>query len=304
MAFENDIKRIDKRDWSKLCDKWLSFIPSFSYPGEAPEHQILDFVGLEAIYHKTQSAQGGLKIDVPLLRQEVLREAIYFVHKSTHVCGAANIHLENGALSWAISSAYQSSFFALKGILGLLGLSFPRINTSLMVDCFPEEEKLSSKQRKRGEIPRQEFKFVVLPKLSHKHMWQIFQRVLYVSKIELWREEIVSYLRHIDIDKFSEQRNSLHYKNDFWLFPEDLFKRVFDPSFGVFENLFTEANYDRMDSKKDFSFILNYILLKFAIDLIKDLGKNATSINEEYNVILNTLKEGIHTRFLSCVNLD
>ncbi len=304
MAFENDIKRIDRRDWSKLCDKWLSFIPSYNFPGEAPEHEILDFVGIETIYRKTQSARGELKFDVPFLRQEVLREAIYFVHKSTHVCGAANIHLENGALSWAISSAYQSSFFALKGILGLLGLSFPRINTALMIDCFPEEEKLSSNQRKRGEIPKQEFKFVVLPKLSHKHMWQIFQRVLYVSRIEIWRDEIVLYLREIHIDKFAEQRNSLHYKNDFWLFPEDLFKRVHDPYFGVFENLFSETKYDSMDNKKDFSFFLNYILLKFALDLIKDLSRNAVSIKDEYNVIMNTLKEGIHNRFLSCVNID
>lgn len=301
MAFENDIKRIERRDWSKLREKWLSFIPSYNYPGETPAHEILDFVGLESIYLKTNSAPGELKMDVPLLRQEVLREGIYFVHKATHVCGAANIHVENGAITWGISSAYQSSFFALKGILGLLGLSFPRINQALMIDCFPEEEKLSSKQRKRGEKPKQEFKFVTLPKLSHKHMWQIFQRVLNVSNVEIWQSEVVEYLSNLGVDEFAEQRNSLHYKNNFWLLPEDLFKRVFDSSFGIAKDLFSEKSYDEMRRRKDFSFIINYMLLKLAIDLIKDLGENATSINDEYNVILNTLAEGIHGRFLASV---
>jgi len=302
MAFENNVKRIDQREWKVVRDKWLSYIPDFDTPGAPPAHQILEFVGLDAIFKKTQITPGEFKQDVPFLRQEVLREAIFFLHKATHVCGAANIHLDNGALSWSISSAYQSSFFALKGILGLLGLSFPRINTALMIDCFPEEEKLSNKQRKRGEKPKPEFKFVVFPKLSHTHMWQIFQRVLNSSTVEIWKEEMILCLSKLHIDQFAQQRNSLHYVNNFWLFPGDLFNRMFDPAFGIDVDLFKNLDSDKLQKRSDFSFILNYIMLKFGIDLLKDLSENATAVKAEYDLIQITLTEGIHKRFLASVS--
>lgn len=301
MAFDKVVKRIDQRDWENIREKWLSYIPDYDFPGQSPAHQILEFVGLNSIFQKTSASPGEYKTEVPLLRQEILREAIYFIHKATHVCGTANIHLENGVLSWGISSAYQSAFFALKGILGLLGLSFPRINSALMIDCFPAEEKLSSNQRKRGEKPKPELKFVILPTLTHTHMWQIFQRVLSVSKVSIWKPEIIDYLRNLNVSQFAEQRNSLHYINNYWLFPEDLYERIFDDSFGIDNTLFNKEEYGSLHNRKDFSFILNYILLKFSYDLINDVGRYSTSVKAEYDLIQNTLLEGIHKRYLQSV---
>ncbi len=263
MAFENDIKRIDHRNWEDVRNKWLSNIPLYNYSGEIPEHELFEFNGLDEIYRKTNQTPGEYKSEVPNLRSEVLREAIFFIHKATHVCGTAIIHLENGVLSWAISSAYQSSFFALKGILGLVGLSFPRINKSLMIDCFPEEEQLSRNKLKQGIVPKKELKFVILSELTHKHLWQIFQRVLRVSKISILEEKVITFLINLDVEEFSKQRNALHYKNNYWLFPKDLFERVYDENFGLNENLFSELNEKFDSSKNDFSFFICYILLKF-----------------------------------------
>lgn len=297
MSFDNYLKRIDHRDWNKIRSKWLNYIPDNEFPGQVPEHEILDFFGLEAFYQKANNPQKEYKEEVPFLRREILREAIYFIHKSTHVCGAANIHIENGALSWSISSAYQSTFFALKGILGLLGLSFPRINAALMIDCFPEEERLSKNQIKRRELPKPELKFVVFPKLSHTHMWQIFQRVLNVSEIDIWNDDILTFLRKLPDNKFAEQRNALHYINNYWLYPDDLYKRVFDDSFGVDEEILSRKEWHTINDRKDFSILLNYIFLKFSIHLLEDLSTLSTSIQDELELIKETMKEGIHTRF-------
>lgn len=305
MAVDKDIKKIDRRNWEKVKGIWLSSIPHFNYPGAAPDHEIRDIIDLPNLYSKTKQNQNAYFYDIPNLRSEILREGIYFSHKATHVCGTSIVHLNNGILSWAISSAYQASFFSVKAILNLLGLTFLRVNyKSLMIDCFPQEEQLSKNKIKQGFIPKQEMKFCIFDDLTHMQYWEVFQRILRIAELPLLDERIKRFLLQITPEQFVAQRNNLHYVSNYWLRKEDLFKRIFDNNFGVRENLIELLDKEIRNEQSDFSVFVCYLLLKLNIELIKSLSELSEEIKNEYDLIIKTLNEGIHDRLHHSISLD
>jgi hypothetical protein len=299
----NEFKKIDERSWEKIRGKWLNHIPNFSNPGEVPSHTIGEILDLDAYYKEAKNQQGSFTGEVENLRSEILREAIFFAHKAIHVSGTAIVHLNNGILSWGISSSYQASFFSLKSIFGLLGLIFPRINhKTLMIDSFPKEEQLSKSKIKQGILPKQEIKFTIFPDLTHTQHWEIFQRLLRVTEIDFLDESYVNLMTQLEAEDFVSQRNNLHYVNNYWLITNDLFERVFDPSFGVRADLISNIYYAKT-GQKDFTFLFSHLIIKLNVDLIRSLGELSESIKNEYDLIRKTLNEGIHDRLLNSVTL-
>ncbi|WP_346316529.1 HEPN domain-containing protein [Chitinophaga sp. YIM B06452] len=298
---ESAIKKIDGRDWAVQLQKWAQYIPSIDKAGEPPAYELSKFGGLSEIYAKVDESQGSYSEDIPVLRSEVLREAIYLIHKGIHVSGAAFLHLESGVTSWALSNAYQSSFFLLKGILAALGLSFPRLSKILLIDCFPKEEELSRSAIKKGRSPKVEIKFQIFNELSHVEYWEILQRVLRVSTIGSWPEEFVSYIIKIKADQFVHERNNLHYKNHYWTFPADLFERLVDPAFGVNNRFLTDYEVIMDSSEHQYSFFINYSLLYMGLILIKDISELSKDIQEEYHLMIKTIKSGSHNRLLESI---
>lgn len=151
-------------------------------------------------------------------------------------------------------------------------------------------------------LPKCELKFVIFDDLGHKHFWQIFQRVLRVSKIDIWPAGTIDYFKGLNPNDFSDQRNSLHYRNNYWLIPKDLFIRVFDGNFGVRENLISKLD-DSLVEKNDFSILVSYLLLDLGLILLKDLSSLTEIINGEYDLMNKTLSTGIHHRYLTSINI-
>jgi hypothetical protein len=301
MSFATTIKRIDPRNWDEIKAKWLSYSPTIYSPGEPPQDEIFSFVGLPDLLLKAKKNPEHHE-EVSGLRQEILREGFYFLHKSVHVCGCAISHLNNGILSWSISSAYQSSFFSLKGILCLLGLSFPRINNeTLLIDSFPKGQELTKSQIKKGITPLKEMKFIAFQKaLGHEPLWEIFQRVLRVLNIAILDEQVVNFLKNLNPKDFTKQRNSIHYKNSYWLIPEDLFHRIYNDDFGAKVDLINKLDQDIVDCD-DLSVYISYLMLYIGLTLLKDLSEISNIAAEEFKLIQTTISEGIHNRYLISV---
>jgi hypothetical protein len=266
-------------------------------------HQISEFSGLDRIYNQAKEFRIEYRQEVPHLRGEILREGVFCIHKAVHVCGAAITHVDNGILSWSLTSAYQSSFFSLKGILCLLGLSFPLMGMkNLMVDCFPEQKTLSRSHLKKYGVDN-DLKFLIFDKLNHKHFWEILQRVIRVTDIDLWDENISIVFSKIDSERFGRERNSIHYRNNYWP-NDDLFKRNFDDSFAIKRDMLGNLEETLNSSSKNLSFYVCYLLLSMAIILIKDLGINAKSINSEHDKIIETLSAGDYRRLFETIPVE
>jgi hypothetical protein len=301
---ETSIKKIQARDWDSIVLKWAAYIPEFTTPGDSPPFELTKFGGLLDVYSRAAADKVEYREEVALLRQEILREGIYLIHKSIHVSAAALLHVENGFKSWALSNAYQSSFFAVKGILALLGLSFPRMSKILMIDCFPKDEELSKSALKKGRIPKVDIRFNVLNELSHVEYWQILQRIIRVSNIPCWQPNILEYIKHLPPEKFVQERNSLHYKNHYWTFPKDLFNVLLDRTFGIDPELLAEYG-DVMDNcEHQYDLFINYTLILLALKLVSGIATLSADISEEYNLMLATIRNGFHFRMLSTLGPD
>jgi len=304
MAFEKDLKKIDHRSWNYIRDKWLGYLPEINPPGNAPDEEIADLLDIEEIAGQASIAAGlQIRKEVTYLRSEIFREGIYLFHKASNVNNSGLFHIENGILSWSISSAYHSSFFSLKSILCLLGLSFPRVkskNKCLMIDCFPENEKLSSKQKKNNYQPPPELKFLLMSDIGHEHYWSILQRVIRVSNIPIWDQEITKYLISFNPSDFTIQRNSIHYKNNFWLIVEDLFTRKQEPNFAHFTNLFNSISKIKKENL-DYSFLISFLLLHLSYTLIKDISTVAPILSEEFGLINNYLADESNIRMVKSI---
>ncbi|MFT3845915.1 MAG: hypothetical protein QM725_12745 [Lacibacter sp.] len=299
---EVNIKKIDERNWKLIKSKWLAYIPDITTPGEAPSYELKKFYGLQDLYSKTANNKMPYFEEVASLRSAILWEGLYLTHKSLHVIGSAILHLDNGITSWSLTNAYQSSFFAVKAIISILGLSFPQLSKPFMIDCFPKGEELTRSQLKKGRLPKTELKFAIFNDLSHVEHWEILQRILYVSSIGCWDEEVIEYLKNLSPEKFVEERNKLHYINNYWTVPNDLFVPRVNSSFA--ENQDFTSDYDNLMNKCGIQhpFFLNYTLIRMVLALIKDLAELSNIINDEYSLMLKTIRNGMHARFLNSID--
>jgi len=300
---ELNIKKIDGRDWESIKNKWLAYIPNIVTPGAAPSIELKKFFGLQDLYSKTADANKAPYFEeVVSLRSAILWEGLYLTHKAIHVIGSANIHLDNGITSWSLPNAYQASFFTIKAIISLLGISFPQLSKPFMIDCFPKGEELTRSQLKKGRVPKTELKFLIFNDLSHVEHWEILQRILFVSTVNCWDEDVIEYLKTMPGEKFVEERNNLHYVNNYWTFPQDLFVPNIIPSFAESQDFTTDYKEFITKCEHQHSFFLNYTLIKMALSLVKDLGSLSNTVNDEYQLMLTSIQTGMHSRFLNSID--
>lgn len=293
MSFETDLKKIDSRDWDVIRTKWLNYLPTIVPPGQVPSEEISELGIVEETATQASLLPGNqIRKEVNHLRSEVFREGVFLFHKASNVNGGGLFHVDNGMLSWSVSSAYHSSFFSLKSLLCLLGLSFPRVkskNKCLMIDCFPEDEKLSSKQIKKGYQPPPELKFLLMTDIGHEHYWEILQRVLRVSKVSVWDNEIIECLVDFNPKDYTFQRNSIHYINNYWLILDDLFSKKTDLNFALFGDIKTTISTINKETM-DYSFFISYVLLNLTYLLIKSLSEVAPILDDEFKLINKCLQ--------------
>lgn len=302
MNFEKKLKRIDHRNWETIRGEWFQYLPNIQIPGQAPDFEISEIIGLDDIILKIPD-DGEYKFELLGLREAIFHEGIYLLHKAMHVLGSAEVHINNGILSWSLSSGYHSAFFAVRAIICFLGISIAEVNDKMiLIDIWPEPEKLSKTKMKKGYTPKAETKFLRMPRLQHFHIWEIFQRILRVLTIDIWEQNFINFLITLKPKEFAWQRNTLHYKNNKWMF-NDLHNPINNPSFSVRKNLIEDI--ETIDpTSDDFSVILGYLLSNFGYLLLKDIASNVPIISGEFELIKNTLTQSSYTRFISTLPIN
>lgn len=275
-------------------------MPTIDPTGSAPDHAVYEHLGFPDVADKLikeRSGEGSHREEIPGLRESAFWESTFLLHKASHVIGAAEFHADNGILTWSLSSAYHGGLFAAKAIMGLLGISIPEYNGRvIVVDFFPEPRKLSSRERKLRLEPEPEMEFYLAGKrFDHASIWQTFLRVIRVSKVEVWDDEVIGYFRNLNVSAFAHQRNRIHYWNHFWLL-NDLHNRLADDNFGLDTNRLTTKSFSNSD-EADFSLLVCQILLRLGYLLLNDVGSYSKKVKKELALFSGNLNDVKHPKY-------
>lgn len=300
MTFQRKVSRIDRRSWDEVRDGWLNYLPSISISGQPPDFNISELPYIQQVVRKVPET-GEYHEELPGLREAILHEGLFLLHKATNTSGATEIQIDNGILTWSLSSGYHSAFFSAKAIMSLLGISYIELNgRTVMIDVWPRPENISKSKLRKGVVQQCIPKFVRMPNLQHFQIWTLFQRALRTLNIGIWERQLINFLIQINPKYFARQRNTIHYSNNSW-FHSDLHKPIISKDFGVTDTLLSDIVFIEPDSD-DFSIILAFILLNFGILLVKDIASIAPRIRPEYVLLEQKLLESRHARFRKTIN--
>ena len=303
MSFETNLKRIDWRNWIDIKEKWLSNLPFIDPPGKAPEIQISELTDLYFIVKELKTT-GEFKSEYTPLREAIFREAIFLFHKAISISSCSELNISNGFITWSVSNSYHSSFFCMKCILGLLGITLPRIaGTDILIDIYPKLDQLSRNKLKKGIKHEPTMKYLKFGSLKHFDIWQIFQRTINVLSIEIWDKRLVGFLKSLNPLLFAKQRNSIHYYNNFWIY-NDLFDPLLNHNIFNYSQIFYDIENASFDSRNDFSIFISYILIGLAYNLLKDLSLDAPILKAEIELIDKTMDSKFHLGYKNIFDLN
>jgi hypothetical protein len=293
--WEREAKKLLARAWTDLRVLWLDVAPTSPLLGEAPEYELGEIASVVSAVSGVDE-RTGLRLDVEPdgLREAMLCEAVYLLHKAAHVIGAARIHVERGILTWSLSSAYQAAAFAMRSILMLLGVAVVEVgNRAYMVDVWSPVSPRGTSKKQRQAPPAVEMHKVM--RADHKAMWIIFRRMLRVAKVppDVWPTAIAVELEQLQPGDFARQRNRLHYRNCHWPL-DDLHACRHSESFGILKDGFFADEASTFDADADdFSLTLGLTLVFFAIRLTRDLGSTSNVLADEVALVRSWLEQDV-----------
>ena len=219
MALEHKLAYIRRRNWKDIRSSWMQHIPQFLSLAPKPDP------GLEKLETLKKDTLPK-KFDLPMtvtdpdgIRSNALWEAVFLFHKCAHTSLAAQRLGEQGMHSWAIFNAYHSAYLGAKGIaemLGVVALDIPGRPTVLL-DFFPESEP--PLKAKRPVLVEKFNEVTVIPlehDLDQQGLWQMFQRLIRVSNVSCWSQQLHKDLKNIAHTKITPPRNAFLYKAQHW----------------------------------------------------------------------------------------
>lgn len=221
-----DAEKIQQRPWDEIRHEWMNYVPERKSPWPVPDHEVYELPSLELLLNNLGGPKGRdstVEEEIAGLRTAVLQEAVISIHKAGNALRAAAQEGGSGYRTWSRSTAYHAAFFAMRGVLGLLGVilfSGGDRKKDYQADLWAPRAKgrkpRSTESRFAVRIIRRELG------IQHKEMWAVFSRVLRVTKIDpsLWPLLARDPLKTMDPGRFSRVRHQIHYRSAGWLFDD------------------------------------------------------------------------------------
>lgn len=136
--YEDVIEKINGRSADQLTNGWLAHVPELGTIGLNPASamEVREELLKPCFPEATQERPAVVQISG--IRDAILHEGIYLLHKATHVEMLCARNMQHGRYTWAVSDAYQASLFALSAFLAINGIVFVRDNNDhIIVDAWP-----------------------------------------------------------------------------------------------------------------------------------------------------------------------
>ncbi len=289
--WERKASNLMAREWRDIKNAWLGYIPTIDPPGRVPDSPLADLPTLRSQVVDVGQQPKEVMEEIVGLREGVLIEGLFLLHKAANVLGCAQVDVAKGLRSWALSNAYQSAFFSMKSITHILGVAVAEVqNNSILIDIWRPPQR----RRKGGTGSTYNVLLQNGKRFEHRQMWAIFQRMIRVTKgLEtVLTKENATALIELDISDFATQRNSLHYRIA-WPF-NDLHRCVVKPGFGVYEGGIVDGTALSDLERDDFSIVLGIVLLRMGYRMVYEIARTATGLNSELDVLRNWLRGDCH----------
>lgn len=298
MEISHLCKRIGKKNWDDLHSLWLNYLPQINFPLDNlpdPSSSLDNLktikVEIEKIEKESTNRVHYYRVDG--LPQLAFQEAVILFYKALNVIKYSQWGLDGGFKTWSVADAYQSSYFALKCLLNLIGVHICRIESKdLLCDFQPDFNGL-----KRKEIisRRENFEWQIhlYKQFEHWEMWTLLQRMVYIFRSEIVDKKVLYFLARIEPKDFAKQRNKIIYFNSSWLFG-DLKDYLFDKDFTIRLIDFDE----NIASDDDFSVIIAYSLIKICYILFKTLADSSRLFDQELQQINHLINDEKNHRYI------
>jgi len=284
---DRDAERVSIRNWDDIRSAWLDYIPNHNSPWPIPEHDIHELPSLQGELsafkspHQHDIDTETIEHEIVGLRAAVLHEATILVHKASHVLRVMGDEASQGYRTWSRSSAYHSAFFAMRGVLGILG-----------VVVVPSEHRRRDFQidiwapRRRKDVGPADSRFAVriVPRdaVQHKELWSLFHRVLCASKVDgsIWPYAGNDVLKRLSVTDFSIVRHRLHYRSTGWIY-NDLSDTSERESLDTLADDVLQLRFLGNPEDAKFPVSLALHILSLGVALLADLGKDTPKVQAE-----------------------
>ncbi len=304
MSFQQTVSRIGKKDWSILLNLWSDFLPKIEFPIVDAPPPTSEIPSLEAAKERIIQIEKNSTIKdhhftIPGLHVLIFVEAVYLFYKFLNVLKSAQSNTLNGFKTWSVATAYQASYFGLKCFLDIVGIHSTRVaNRDILIDLYPSYSGLTRKEAKRRRDDY-EIQIQLTGQLVHYEYWQIFQRILRISRNLPLEERLVRFLASLEPTVFARQRNSIIYYNTQWLFT-DLKEALIHPDFAV-KKIMDEEDviYDTEDDA--FTTINAFLLLYLCYSLFREIARTNPNFAQEFDVLtlcMDDDKNALYHRFV------
>ncbi len=276
--------KVTARHWDeRIIEQWLDFVPVHWPTATPPSLRLSEHVDL---CHRLstvdrEAAEVYISDEIEGVREVLLAESIFWYHKALHVLHATSHRVASGLVSWPISESYHSAFFSLHSLLGFLGVSFLEVSgVNFIVDVWPTPRR-KAKKRNRVSIGSETIAVVPCMPPLHRHRWGVLQRVLNTGKVQGWSVDSISFISSLAIEDFSNHRNRIHYRSNFW--PADDLYETIVPKFPI------PKDEVRPESHL-FSLNVAVLLSELCLVLLSDLSRVARQLRDD--AVLATQRVG------------
>ncbi len=178
--FIQKTKKLRERSWKELRALWMRHQDAASHPGEAPVDEINEMLSLkQAVIAAKDQHPVDLEEPIEGLRSYVLKLGFFYCQKAAHNLTSARLSSNCKYGCASLYQAYETAFFACKGVCALLGVidvTYFGTKTFYIVDTCAERVKGSS-----SVLGYEHYTRVVNTErisINHKESWAILKRLL------------------------------------------------------------------------------------------------------------------------------
>jgi len=208
-------KKLPPRNWMKLRDYWLGYLPQINFDLVYPQPTLWELPDFERTLGATRKEE--IVEYIPGVREAIFREAVILARKLAYCWSIAQMSAGRGRQTWTAVAAYEASFYGAKSFCYMLGFASLGRDSKFYLDAFYESTIRVNKQK----VARLDLQTHNLQsRLEHSILWAITERLFNTTTFGTNFYQTHRALRTVDWSTFSTYRNRIMYVGSFWPFED------------------------------------------------------------------------------------
>lgn len=289
------------RSWEGMKAQWAIDAEIAMEINTRQEGQLLELHSLRLALIEAEKADHQIFVsdEIAGARIALLGDAFTYFKKSLHAFANASLASESGFCSWSIFNAYQSSFFAAKALLGIIGIGAFERGRPWFFDVFAGHRKISKSERRQNVLAEHQYRLIGIQRknIEHRPIWHLLIHSLKISDLEdILDVGLLTEFVELSEEDFAKQRNQILYNVSSWPFDQDLVTPFKQQAFCTLSRD-QASNRILEPSNSDFNNHVAVVLIYFIVTLMKDLVQVGGAVATEIEKLL-AIAEMSHQKHL------